>query len=160
MKMTIASIMALLSIAVVVVAQQTAMQTSDTEMRAIANLRKFAMPESAYAMGHSEEGFACNPEVLTKLEWPGSPTHNPLVIPALLSGTAQYKFSAQCVGTLKPAGKLNVFAVPLDAKAGLRTSCATGTFQTKPFLGTSEFPIRSITAGTGENCLASRQALR
>ena len=160
MRLTIGSIMALLSMAVGAVAQQTATQKSGTEMRSIVNLRKFAMAESAYAMGNPQEGFACNPQVLTKVEWPGSPTHNLLVDPALLSGTAQYKFSAQCVGTLKPAGKLNVFAVPLDAKVGLRTFCATGTFQTKPFLGTSEFSIRSITAGTGENCLASGRALR
>ena len=42
MKLTMGSIMALLSVAVVVVAQQTATPKSDTEMRAIVNLRKFA----------------------------------------------------------------------------------------------------------------------
>jgi hypothetical protein len=152
--------MVLFFVAVAVVAQQTATQKSDTEMRAIVNLRKVAMAESVFAMGNPNEGFACDPKVLTKLEWPGSPKHAPLVDPALLNGTDQYKFSAQCVGTSKPAGKLNVFAVPLDPNLGLRTFCATGTFRTKPFQGTSEFPIRSISGGTGESCLVAGEPLK
>ena len=138
-------------------------QTSDVEMRAMVNLRKFAMAESAYAMSHSQEGFACDPQVLTKLEWPDSPNHAKLVDPALLSGVGQYKFSAQCEGNSKPAGKLNVVAVPLDLNAPLRTFCATGafaSFETKPYFRTSEFPIRSISGGTPESCLVSGELLK
>ena len=151
---------ALVFIAVAVVAQQKPAQKPDAEMGAIINLRKLAMAESAYAMGHPKEGFACDPQVLTKLEWPGSPSHAPLVDPALLTGAGEYKFSAQCDGTSKPAGKLNVFAVPLEPNAGLRTFCATGTFQTFPFTGTSEFPIRNVSGGTPEICLAAGQPLK
>jgi hypothetical protein len=76
-------------------------QTSDLKMRAIVNLRKFAMAESTYAMSHSPEGFACDPQVLTKLEWPNSPSHAKLIDPALLGGVGQYKFSARCEGNSK-----------------------------------------------------------
>jgi hypothetical protein len=37
-------------------------QTSDLEMRAIVNLRKLEAAESRYAMSHSQEGFACDPQ--------------------------------------------------------------------------------------------------
>jgi hypothetical protein len=139
------------------------MKKSDLEMGAIVNLRKFAMGESAYAMSHPQEGFACHPEALTKLEWPDSPTHAKLVEPALLSGARQYKFSAQCADNSKPAGRLNIFAVPLDSSADLRTFCATGTFgpfETKPYVRTSEFPIRSISGGTAGSCLMSGELLK
>ena len=138
-------------------------QTSDLEMRAIVNVRKFVMAESTYAMRHSQEGFACDPQVLTKLEWPDSPNHAKLVDPALLGGVGQYKFSALCEGNSKPAGKLNILAVPLDPNAHLRTFCATGTFgpfETKPYFATSEFPIRSISGGTPESCLVSGELLK
>ena len=138
-------------------------QKSDLEMRAIVNLKKFAMAESAYAMSHSQEGFACEPQALTKLEWPDSPTHAKLVDAALLSGAGRYKFSAQCGDNSKPAGKLNIFAVPLDPNADLRTFCASGTFgpfPTKPYVRTSEFPIRSISRGTAESCVVSGELLK
>jgi hypothetical protein len=138
-------------------------QTSDVEMRAIVNLRKFEMGESTYAMSHSQEGFACDPEVLTKLEWPDSPSHAKLVDPALLSGTGQYKFSAQCAGNSKPAGKLNILAVPLDPHAHLRTFCATGTFgpyETEPYVATGGFSIHSISGGTPESCFVSGELLK
>jgi hypothetical protein len=138
-------------------------QTSDVEMRAIVNLRKFALAESTYAMNHSQEGFACDPQVLTKLEWPNSPNRAKLVDPALLGGTGQYKFSAQCKENSKPAGKLSVLAVPLDPNANLRTFCATGRsgpFAEKPYFATSEFPIRSISGGTAESCLVSGEFLK
>lgn len=139
------------------------MQKSDLEMGAIVNLRKFAMAESAYAMSHSQEGFACEPQALTKLEWPDSPNHAKLVDAALLSGAGRYKFSAQCGDNSKPAGKLNIFAVPLDPNADLRTFCASGTFgpfPTKPYVRTSEFPIRSISGGTAESCVVSGKLLK
>jgi len=139
------------------------MQKSDLEMGAIVNLRKFAMGESAYAMSHPQQGFACDPQALTKLEWPDSPTHAKLVEPALLSGAKQYKFSAQCAENSKPAGKLNISAVPLDSNPDLRTFCATGTFgpfRTKPYVRTSEFPIRGISGGTAGSCLMSGELLK
>jgi hypothetical protein len=138
-------------------------QKSDLEIGAIVNLRKFAMGESGYAMTHLQEGFACDPQALTELEWPDSPNHAKLVEPALLSGAGQYKFSARCGEHSKPAGKLNIFAVPLDPNANLRTFCATGTFgpfPTKPYVRTSEFPIRSILGGTAESCLVSGELLK
>lgn len=138
-------------------------QKSDLEMMAITNLRKLAIGESAYAMSHSQEGFACDPQALTKLEWPDSPNNAKLVDPVLLSGTGQYKFSAQCGGDSKPAGRLNIFAVPLDPNAHLRTFCATGRFgplNRKPYFATSEFPIRSTYGGTPETCIASGELLK
>jgi hypothetical protein len=138
-------------------------QKSDVEMEAIHNLQKFAMGESVYAMNHPQEGFACDPRDLTRLEWPDSPTHAKLVEPALLIGARQYKFSAQCADNSKPAGKLNILAVPLDSNADLRTFCATGTFgpyPTKPYVATSEFPIRSISGGTAGSCLVSGEPLK
>jgi hypothetical protein len=138
-------------------------QKSDLEMTAITNLRKLAIGESAYAMSHSQKGFACDPQALTELEWPDSPIHAKLVDPALLSGTGQYKFSAQCGGNSKPAGKLNIFAVPLDPNAHLRTFCATGTFgsfETKPYFRTSEFPIHSTYGGPPESCVVSGELLK
>ena len=139
------------------------MQKSDLEMGAIVNLRKFSMAESAYAMSHSQEGFACEPQALTKLEWPDSPNHAKLVDAVLLSGAGRYKFSATCGDNSKPAGKLNIFAVPLDLNADLRTFCASGTFgplPTKPYVRTSEFPIRSISGGTAESCVVSGKLLK
>ena len=138
-------------------------QTSDLEMRAVVNLRKFALAESTYAMNHSQEGFACDPQVMTKLEWPDSPNHAKLVDPALFSGAGQYKFSVQCEENSKPVGKLNILAIPLDPNANLRTFCATGAFgpfETKPYFRTSEFPIRSISGGTPESCLVSGEFLK
>jgi hypothetical protein len=138
-------------------------QKSDLEMEAIHNLQKFAMGESIYAMNHPQEGFACNPQDLTRLEWPDSPTHAKLVEPVLLSGARQYKFSAQCADNSKPAGKLNIVAVPLDSNADLHTFCATGRFgpyPTKPYVATSEFPIRSISGGTAESCFVSGELLK
>jgi hypothetical protein len=140
-----------------------ATQTSELEMRAIVNLRKLEMAESTYAMSHSQEGFACDPQVLTKLEWPDSPSHAKLVDPALLGGMGQYKFSAQCAGNSKPAEKLNILAVPLDPNAHLRTFCATGTFgpfETKPYFATGGFQIHSISGGTLESCLVSGELLK
>jgi hypothetical protein len=138
-------------------------QESALERTAITNLRKLAIGESVYAGRHSQEGFACDPQALTKLEWPDSPSHAKLVDPVLLSGTGQYRFSAQCEGNPKPAGKLNIFAVPLDPNAHLRTFCATGRFgpfETKPYFATSEFPIRSTYGGTLESCVVSGELLR
>jgi len=138
-------------------------QTSGHEMGAVVNLRKFELGESKYAMIHPQEGFACDPQVLTKLEWPDLPNHPKLLDHALLAGAGQYKFSAQCEKTSKPVGKLNILAVPLDPNAHLRTFCATGTFgpfETKPYFATSGFSIRSISGGTPENCLASGELLR
>ncbi len=137
-------------------------QTSDLEMRAVVNLRKFALAESNYAVHHSQDGFACDPQVLTKLEWP-SPNHVKLVDPALLDGAGDYKFSARCEETSKPFGKLNILAVPLDPNAKLHTFCATGAFvplKEKPYFGTTEFPVRSISGGTPESCLASGELLK
>jgi hypothetical protein len=134
-------------------------QTSDLEMRAIVNLRKLEMAESTYAMSHSQEGFACDPRVLTKLEWPYPPSHAKLLDPALLNGTGQYKLSAQCAGNSQPAGKLNILAVPLDPNAHLRTFCATGTFgpyEAEPYFATGGFGIHSTSGGTSESCFVSR----
>ena len=118
-------------------------QKPDLEMQAIVNLRKFVAGESTYAMSHPNEGFACDPQVLTQLEgWPNSDAK--LLEPALLSGTGNYKFSASCPQDSKPGSKLNVFAVPLDPHTNLRTFCAGGTFgpyNTAPYVRTSEFPI-------------------
>jgi len=138
-------------------------KTSDVEMAAITNLRKFAAGEAEYAMSHPQEGFACDPQVLTKLEWPASPTHSKLLDPALLTGSGKYKFSARCAGNAKPSGELSIFAVPVDRSAGLRTFCATGTFgpfEERPYVSTSEFPIRSVSKGTPESCLASGEPLK
>jgi hypothetical protein len=138
-------------------------QTSDLEMRAIVNLRKLEMAESTYAMSHSQEGFACDPQVLTKLEWPDSRNHAKFLDPALLGGMGQYKLSAQCVGNSKPVGKLNILAVPLDPNAHLRTFCASGTFgpfETKPYFATGGFSIRSVSGGAPESCLVSGEPLK
>lgn len=122
-------------------------RSPELEIGAVVNRRKFALTESAYAMNHPNEGFACDPQVLTKLEWPDSPSHSKLLDSTLLDGAGQYKFSAQCEETSKPVGKLSVLAVPLDPNANLRTFCATGAFRSS---GTSEFPIRSISGGAPE----------
>ena len=138
-------------------------QKSDLEMGAIVNLRKLAYAESRYAMTHSQEGFACDPQALTKLEWPNSPNHTKLVDPALLNGTGQYKFSAQCVENSKPAGKLNIFAVPLDPNAHLRTFCATATFgpfEEEPYFATGASRTRSTYGGAPEDCLVSGELLK
>ncbi|HTS36544.1 MAG TPA: hypothetical protein VMH04_12785 [Candidatus Solibacter sp.] len=121
------------------------------------------MAESAYAMSHTQEGFACDAQVLTKLEWPNSPTHAKLVDAAFFGGTGEYKFSAQCAENSKPAGKLNILAIPVDPSANLHTFCATGTFgpyEEKPYFSTSEFPIRSIAGGTPESCFVSGELLK
>lgn len=138
-------------------------QTSDAEMRAIVNLRKLEMAESTYAMSHTQEGFACDPQALTNLEWPYSPSHAKLVDSALLDGVGQYKFSTQCAENSKPAGKLNILAVPLDPNAHLRTFCATGTFgpyETKPYFATGGFSIRSISGGSPDSCLMAGELLK
>src|SRR4030081_3144681 len=138
-------------------------QKSDLEMGAIINLRKLGFAESRYAMTHSQGGFACDPQALTKLEWPDSPNHVKLVDPALLSGTGQYKFSAQCVENSKPAGKLNIFAVPLDPNAHLRTFCATATFapfEEEPYFTAGLSPTRSTYGGTLEGCVVSGELLK
>ena len=164
MKRAELTVLFLVGLTTAVVAQSNSTspaQTSDVEMRAIVNLRKFAMAESAYAMSHTQEGFACDPQVLTKLEWPNSPNHAKLVDPASLGGVGQYKLSAQCEGNSKPAGKLNVLAVPLDPNAHLRTFCSTVTFgpyATEPYFATGGSPIRS-TSGDTENCLVSGELL-
>jgi hypothetical protein len=166
MKRAELTILFLVGLTTVVTAQSSSTlptQTSDIEMRAIVNLRKLEMAESTYAMNHSQEGFACDPQVLTKLEWPNSPSHAKLLDPALLSGMGQYKLSAQCAGTSKPAGKLNILAVPLDPNAHLRTFCATGTFgpfETKPYFATGGFSIHSISGGTPGSCLVSGELLK
>lgn len=134
---------------------------SDLEREAIANLRKFAVGESRYAMSHPNEGFACHPQVLTQEAWPNSQAK--LLEPALLSGTGDYQFSVSCPQGSKPGTKLNIFAVPLDPHANLRTFCAAGRFgpfETGPYVATSEFPIRSISAGTAESCLVSGEPLK
>jgi hypothetical protein len=137
-------------------------QTSDLEIGAIVNVRKFVVAESTYAINHSREGFACDPQVLTRLEWPNSPNHAKLIDPALLSGVGQYKLSARCEGTAKPAGKLNILAIPLDPSAHLRTFCATGTFgpfESEPYFATGGFRIRSISGGAPESCFVSGEFL-
>lgn len=141
------------------VAQQAEFSAKDAQIAAIVNLRKLAMAESTFAMRHPTVGFACDANVLTKLEWPNSPKHVRLVDPALLVGTGQYRFSVRCVDGSSPAGKLNVSAEPLDQRSGLPTFCAMGTFEAIPYRHTSEFPIRKITNGTAENCLSSGKPL-
>ena len=138
-------------------------QAPEVETRAIVNLRKFEAAESTYAMSHTQEGFACDAQVLTNLEWPYSPSHAKLVDPALLGGMGQYKFSAQCAGNSKPAGKLNILAVPHDPNAHLRTFCATVTFgpyETEPYFATGGSGIRSTSGGTPESCLVSGELLK
>jgi hypothetical protein len=160
------SILFLVGLTIAVIAQSRSTlptQTSDLEMRAIVNLRKLEMAESTYAMSHSQEGFACDPQVLTKLERPDSRNHAKFVDPALLGGMGQYKLSAHCAGNSKPAGKLNILAVPLDPNAHLRTFCASGTFgpfETKPYFATGGFSIRSVSGGAPESCLVSGEPLK
>ena len=140
-----------------------ATQTSEVEMRAIVNLRKLEAAESTYAMSHTREGFACDAQVLTNLEWPYSPSHAKLVDAALLAGVGQYKFSAQCGGNSKPAGRLNILAVPLDPNAHLRTFCATVTFgpyETEPYFATGGSPMRSTSGGPPESCFVSGELLK
>ena len=138
-------------------------QNSDVEMNAIVNLRKFEAGETQYAMNHTKEGFACDARVLTQLEWPNSPAHAKLVESSLLGGTGEYKYSAACDPASKPGSKLNVFATPLDPHANLLTFCATVTFgpyETAPYFATGESPIRSISSGSAESCLASGKPLQ
>src|SRR5262249_22766368 len=86
------------------------MQRSNVEMKAITNLRKFAIGESRYAMSHPSDGFACDAQILTRLEWwPNSDAK--LLEPALLTGAGNYKFSASCPKESKPGHKLNILAV-------------------------------------------------
>jgi hypothetical protein len=135
-------------------------QKSDqTEINAIITLRKLAMAESHYAMGHPEEGFACDPQVLTKIEWPNSSTHATLADPAWLSGTGQYRYSVKCADRSKPFEKLQVFAEPVDATSGLPTYCASGSFHALPVKGTSEFTVKKNVSGNGEGCIASGKPL-
>jgi hypothetical protein len=145
-------------ICVVTVSMCAQQSGPNTEMRAIMNLRKVAGAESAYAMKHSDEGFACDAQVLSKTEAPNSATHAPLLPPELLSGKDGYKFSVQCDGT-KAAGTVHIFGEPTEAAAGLPTFCATGHFHTVPIKGTSEFPIRKVTTGDKASCLASGKPL-
>ena len=135
-------------------------QKSDkTEINAIITLKKLAMAESHYAMSHPDEGFACDLKVLTKIEWPNSSTHAPLVDPAWLSGTGQYRYSVKCTDRSKPFETLQVFAEPTDLRTGLPTFCATGSFHASPMKGTSEFPVKKIISGSGESCIASGKPL-
>ena len=134
-------------------------QESGAEIQAVVNLRKFVSGESTYAMSHPNEGFACDPQVLTQLAWPNS--NAKLLEPALLSGTGNYKFSASCPRDSKPGTKLNVLAVPFDPKANLRTFCQTETFgpyESAPYVATSGSPIRS--SGNSGNCLESGEPLK
>jgi hypothetical protein len=138
-------------------------QRSDLEMRAITNLNKFFIGESRYAISHPNEGFACDPQVLTKVEWPNLPNHVHLVEPALLSGTGDYKFSASCPQDSKPGSKLNIFAIPIDPHSNLRTFCTTGTFgpfEMEPYVATGKGPIRSISVRKEESCLESGEPLK
>ena len=140
---------------------QIAPGRSDIEMRAIVNLRKLAAGEASYAMSHPNEGFACNPQVLTQRDWANSQAK--LVEPALLSGEGNYKFSASCPQDSKPGSKLNVLAVPLDLRSNLHAFCATVTFgpyETAPYFATGESTIRSISAGNAESCLTSGEPLK
>ena len=135
----------------------------DLERGAIINLRKLAIGESVYAMSHPQEGFACDTQTLTTIDWPDSPNHAKLLEPALVRAEGKYKLSAKCSGSSKPAGTLNIFAIPLDPNAGLRAFCATGTFgafETLPYVRTSEFPIRSTFAASAESCLVSGKPLK
>ena len=139
------------------------LQKSDLEMKAIVNLRKFAFAESAYAMSHPKEGFACDARLLTQLEWPNSPTHAKVVKSNLLAGTGNYRYAATCDSDSKPASKLHIFAIPLDPHSNLRTFCATGRFgpyETEPYVATSEFPIRGVFSGNAESCLSSGELLK
>jgi hypothetical protein len=124
------------------------------EAEAIANLRSFVMAESAYAMSHPHEGFACDPQALTNLEWSESPNHA-----KLQEHNWQYKFSAQCVDNSKPSGKLNIFAVPIDTKTDLRTFCTTATFRPFPTKPYTEWAIRGISGGNAGSCLVSGKEL-
>lgn len=136
-------------------------QKPDLEMQAIVNLRKFVAGESTYAMSHPNEGFSCNPQVLTQLEWPNS--HAKLLAPALLNGTGNYIFSASCPQDSKRGTKLNIFAVPLNPHANLRTFCKTETFgphEAAPHVATGGSPIRSILAENTDSCLVSGKPLR
>lgn len=138
-------------------------QKSDLEKRAIVNLRRLAMAESAYAMSHPQKGFACDIQVLTTLEWPDSPNHAKLLSPASLHSDEQYKLSAKCAGSSKPVGAVHIFAIPDDSNVGLRTFCATGTFgpfETRPYVRTSEFPIHSVSGTDAESCLRSGEPLK
>jgi len=131
------------------------------ETQAIVNLRKFVAAESAYAMSHPDQGFACDPQVLTKLEWPNS--NAKLLEPALLSGAGNYRFSASCARDSKPGTKLNVLAVPLDPHANLRAFCKTETFgpyETAPYVATGGSEIRSISAANAGSCLVSGEPLK
>ena len=159
MKRILCLIIVVVTTAFVSFAQKPA-ATNSTERDAITNLRSLAMAESHYAIANPTEGFACDLQTLTNLEWPNSPVHARLVQPVLLTGIGQYKFSARCDGNSKPAGKLFVFAEPLDSKAGLPTYCATGRFHRIPSVGTSEFPIRKLGSGSGETCLGAGQPLQ
>jgi hypothetical protein len=166
MKRADLAILFLVGLTTAVVAQSSPTlptQTSDLEMRAIVNLRKLEAAESTYAMSHTQEGFACDAQVLTNLEWPYSPSHAKLVDPALLGGTGPYKFSAQCAGNSKPAGKLNILAAPLDPNAHLRTFCATVTFgpyATEPYFATGGSGVHSTSGGTPESCFVSGELLK
>ena len=140
------------------VAQQPTASTERLRTAAIVNLRKLAMAESAYAMGHPDEGFACEAHTLTTVQWPGSSA--PLFQPALLSGSTEYRFAVKCAGDSHPAQQISVSAEPLDPKSTLPTYCASGTFQTSPFVGTSEFPVRSVATGPAEACLDHGELLR
>jgi len=160
MKTVNVAVLCLVGFAVSASAQSTQppLPKNEVEMRAIVNLRKVALGETTYAMKHPREGFACDVQVLTTLEWPDSPTHAELIDAALLTGSGQYKFSARCSESSKPVRQLDVVAVPLDSGAGLRTFCASGTFE--PNVRTSEFPIRSIASGSAESCLAAGELLK
>jgi hypothetical protein len=134
-------------------------QKQDLEMQAIVNLRKFVIGESEYAMSHPNVGFSCDPQALTQLNWPNS--NAKLIEPALLSDSATYKFSASCPQDAKPGSKLNVFAIPLDPHANLRTFCKTETFgpyDKPPYVATGGSEIRS--AGNASSCLVSGEPLK
>jgi hypothetical protein len=134
---------------------------SELERAAITNLRKFSLGEQNYAMSHPSAGFACHPEVLTQLTWQNSEAK--LLEPALLSGTGNYRFSASCPQDSESGSKLNVFAVPLDPHANLRTFCITVTFgpyETEPYVATGESSIRGIFAGNAASCLVSGEPLK
>lgn len=156
MKLILVGLSCVLLAALFLFAQTPATNTANTQSDAIVNLRKLAFAESSYAIHHPDEGFACDPQVLTKLEPPDK--HVPMLESSLLIGKGQYKFSARCASDAKPAGKLHVIAEPLDPKLGLPTFCATGTFHRLP-LGTSEFPIRKVATGSGNTCLTSGKPL-
>jgi hypothetical protein len=136
-------------------------QKPDLERQAIVNLRKFVAGESRYAVSHPNEGFACDPQVLTLLEWPNS--NAKLLEPALLSGVGRYKFSASCPRDSKPGTKLNVLAVPLDPHDNLRAFCKTETFgpyETAPYVATGGSAVRSILVENAGSCLVSGEPLK